>query len=851
MKKVVSMFLAVIMLFSCLLVSSPKAEAAKGQETRAIAIVFDNSGSMYIDGNDKPIKAWCQATYAMEVFASMLNEGDQLLIYPMHPITIGKDGKQEYTMQNPLQITNASKASTIRDIYTSHAGTTPIESIDCAADGLSAAKADKKYMIVLTDGDIFYTNGQSMSQSRTKQELDKRFGKYAGKVATVMYLGIGKQTVMPDTAQSEHFTKQQAAKSSDVRAALTKMCNQIFGRDTLPKNHISGKTIDFDISMNKLIVFVQGANVSDVKVSGTSGTVGTQTATATVKYGTAGCGNYKSEADTSLQGVIVTYEDCTAGSYTIDYKGSDAEIEVYYEPNADLNFIFTDASGNLVDPNELYEGEYKVSFGMMDGETKELIDSDLLGTPKYTGSYSINGKETQFTHEGASGDVSMALKMDDTFDAKLTVTYLSGYTITKDSSDFGWPEGGITVQPKPPGQLKLDISGGEDEYSLKELESGKPFIVKVSYDGTQLTGDALKSVQLNWDEKSSNAKLESKFADDHFEISLSHQDPSNPLNTKCGECSVPIEAIYAAPGSDQTKANVALKYKIKEDTASLKVALQAEQDYIVISELESAKPIIAKLTINGAPLTEEEFKAVKLTAVVNGEECPLTPKQQDSSYEIRLPAKGLKSGDYSVKVTAEYTDSLGRTTTVKESVSITLSTMPLWLKWAIGLGILLLLFLIIWAILHIRVLPKHCHVNKKDSVMIFDGEDEKTSTSFSGPIEKGQLTVYIKYAGTKAGIKMDVTPGKESYLMKSQVKRSASVNSNSVRKFGSSTITEASIGSIKYVLNDDSGKLERIPKSDKPFLLKHGTQVNFSGTMIQAGVQKPFSVKTKLNFKKK
>ncbi len=861
MKKVVSMFLAVIMLFSCLLVSSPKAEAAKKQESRAIAIVFDNSGSMWEDSNEKPITAWCQAIYAMEVFASMLNEGDQLLIYPMWPITVGKDGKTTYTMNNPLQIPKDAKPSAIRDICTPMAGTTPINCIEKAAAGVQKTNVDKKYLVVLTDGAEFWKDEKAtsgMGKDKSREVLDGYIQDSIEKGTTVMYLGIGKSAIMPETQESESFAKKKVelaedAETKPILSELTEMCNKIFGRDVLQGSHINGKEINFDISMKKLIVFVQGKNVEGVTVSGANGSVGKEIARADVQYGTAGTSDsrYKNVPDKGLQGEMITYENCSAGSYTIAYKGNDAKVEVYYEPDVDLSFVFTDASGNLVDPNALYEGDYTVSFGMKDGKTQQLTESDLLGTPKYTGSYFIDGQETKFDHKGARGEKTISLKMDQTFEANLTVTYLSGYTITKDSSEFGWPEGGVKVAPKPPGQLKLDISGGEDEYSLKELESGKPYIVKVSYDGTQLTGDALKSVQLNWDEGVSNAKLESEFAEDHFKIYLKHKDPSNPLDTKCGECSVTIEALYAAPGSDQTKANVPLKYKIKEDTANLKVVLEAEQDYIVISELDSAKPIIAKLTINGAPLTAEEFEAVKLTAVVNGEECTLTPKQQDSSYEIRLPAKGLKSGDYSVKVTAEYTDSLGRTTTVKESVSITLSTMPLWLKWAIGLGILLILFIIIWMILHIRVLPKYTHVVKRESVMIFDGEDQKTATAFDGSIDKGQLTVYVKYAGIKGGVKMDVTPGKESYLMKSQVKRSANVNSNSVRKFGNAAVTEASIGSIKYVLNDDSGKLERMPKNDKPFLVKHGTQVNFSGTMMQAGVQKPFSVKTKLNFKKK
>jgi hypothetical protein len=192
------------MLIVCIVtVSQPAYASEKADASRAIAIVFDNSGSMYKDGD----QAWSRATYAMEVFASMLNKGDTLLIYPMHPITVDA---MEYTMNSPFRVTNASQASTIRNIYTPKALGTPIESVDSAVEGLQALQADKKYMIVLTDGESFYRNGAEMSISETKRQLDTRFQSQAGKNMTVMYLGIGNQVVMPDTPQSEYFSKKQA-----------------------------------------------------------------------------------------------------------------------------------------------------------------------------------------------------------------------------------------------------------------------------------------------------------------------------------------------------------------------------------------------------------------------------------------------------------------------------------------------------------------------------------------------------------------------------------------------------------------------------------------------------------------
>ena len=844
MKRCISMILAVFLLITCIFVETPKVYASgKNNESRAIAIVFDNSGSMYESGN----QAWCRATYAMEVFASMLNSGDVLQIYPMWPITIGD---KTYTMEAPFQITDAKQASTIRDIFTADASGTPIESIDCAASGLQKVQADKKYMIVLTDGGTFSKNGSGLSKDRTRKELDNRVAQYAGEAMTVMYLGIGSAACMPNSAESEWFVKKQAVNTEDVLSTLTVMCNQIFGRDTLPKSRISGNTIEFDISMSKLIVFVQGDNISGLKLTG--GSVGKQVSSQQTMHSTKGAGDYKSVPDTSLQGMMVTYADCAAGTYNIEYTGTEASVEVYYEPDADLDFVFTDATGNTVDPQALYEGDYKVSFGMKDAKTGKLISSDLLGNPKYQGSYFIDGKEYPITHEGFSGSVDVPLKMGEKFEANLTVTYLSGYTISKDSSDFGWTEGGIQVAARPAGDLRLEISGGDDIYSLQDLEEGGPYIAKVYYQGTQLTGSELESVELKWEPETSNAEIKKEFADDHWKLSLHYKDPAAPQDTVCGACTVSIYAFYSAQGSSEAQAQCPLTYNIKDDFSPLQIDLYALETYIVIGELAESKAFVVSLKLNGVPLTAEDFANVNLQVDCGGVEHTVTENEQDSSYSIKLlPTEGIAEGNYQIKVTALHTDHIGRETAVNDAVTVTLSNVPLWVRWTVGILLLLIIFLIIWAILHIKVLPTKAHTTKKLSNLNFDGEDVTKSTSFLAEIKKDGARMQTQYGGRKFGLIMDVAPGQESYLYKSHKGRSAEVKPASVRKFGPAKIQEALIGTAKYTIDDETGKLIPALPNQKPFLLKNGATVRYSGTISDAGIDKDFEVLSKISFNKK
>lgn len=135
--------------------------------------------------------------------------------------------------------------------------------------------------------------------------------------------------------------------------------------------------------------------------------------------------------------------------------------------------------------------------------------------------------------------------------------------------------------------------------------------------------------------------------------------------------------------------------------------------------------------------------------------------------------------------------------------------------------------------------------------MNFDGDDVGKSTNFMAEIKKKSAKVQAQYGGKKFGVSMDVIPGKESYLYKSQKRRSAEVKVATVRKFGSAKIQEAMIGSTKYVTDENTGKLVPALPNQKPFTLTNGMMVKYSGTIQDAGIDKDFEVTSKINFKKK
>ena len=846
MKKTLSLLITVLILLNSLFISVVPVMASKTTITRSIAMVFDNSGTMYY-GN-----AWCRATYATEVFASMLNAGDTLSIHPMNPIDVNG---QKYTMDSPFVISDPSQASGIREIYTESAkGDTHIESIDAAANYVLGSPNENKYVIVITDGTEFYENGVALN-SQTKSKLEERFKKYTDSGVNILYLKIGSEGDIPQI-DSELYTAKKASDSKDVLSNLTAMCNQIFARDILPESHISDNTINFDISLSKLIVFVQGKDVKDLQVTGKDGATATLASTAETHYSTKGAENLveinKATIDESLQGMIVTYTDCGIGEYEISCTGESSNVEIYYEPDADLDFIFTDSEGNLVEPDSLYAGDYKVQYGLKDAKTGELIESDLIGDPKYEGFYELNGEKHPIQANGKSGETPISLKMDDKLNAELTASYLTGYSITKTSKDLGWPEGGIIVQPIPVGDLKVEISGGSDVCELQTLDKAAPYIVKVFYQDAQLTGAELQKVALKWNEEKSNAQITSTFKEDHYELTLNHKNPQDPLATKCGKCTLTLEAAYTADGSTETNCKKPFTYTIKDTATAIELLLSAPQTYFVVKDIDAGKSIKATVTVKGKPLSTEEFNALELKVDAEGIGYKVTPLANESAYEIKLDKSGkTDSGNYKLHVTAIHKDQLGRTTSADDKCSITLSTIPNWLRWLIIIIILLIIITVTYLIMHIKRLPTKLHTRKQDCEMVIGGGDGDITPSFSASIENDNLTVWSKVEDIVAGVTMDVKPADDSYLMTKQEKRKATVESKTVKKYGSADIKNVIIGDRMFIFNEETYQFEPEEGEFRNFDLKNGNTVEYSGTVWRDGSDQDFNVIVKLKYGKK
>ena len=258
-KSVLSVMLSVVMLMTVILVSQPKeVQAAQAGKNRAIYVVFDNSGSMYKPGN----MAWSQATYAMEVFAAMMNfdSGDVMKVFPMHPVTVNGNAGTDRTTSITVQSTD--DIAQIHNMYTPDPEGTPYTQVNTASAELTAlldsGAAQEGWLVVLTDG-IFDSDVPAAGlQEDLKQKAASRDNMY------VQFLGMGSEVEnVPDSNEDAGLYAQKAGDSAAVINELAIVSNRIFKRNEYP-GYKAGNPLKLDVPLSKLIVFAQGSNV-DIK----------------------------------------------------------------------------------------------------------------------------------------------------------------------------------------------------------------------------------------------------------------------------------------------------------------------------------------------------------------------------------------------------------------------------------------------------------------------------------------------------------------------------------------------------------------------------------------------------------
>ena len=491
-KKFIVSMLMILTILTGSMITPVTAEVTKTQRTHDVAIVFDNSGSMYTDTR------WSQAIYAMEVFAAMLDydHGDKLGIYPMETIQIGKGGE---SVSERLDISSKDDVNKIEKIYSPEGAETILKPAYDAAEYLKGSDKDDKWLIVLTDGE-FYFDRDAQSEKREAKSpgwLNDQLVKFTESEAiNVQYLGFAEASSLPGD-EAKNFYATSASSAEALTTELVNICNKIFKRNVMPA---SGGSFDIDVSMNSVIAFAQG---KDAKIGSLTGGDGKKVdITMSTDLGTPGEGTgftekypdeYPAPVAKGLSGQVVYFGECQAGKYTLEC--SDPNVQIFYEPNVGVKTELLDGDGKPVElSGEVLPGEYTLNYSLVDGKTGENVTNSPLLSPVSLNATVNNAGQNL---EGIASGTKIKLDADEKTQINVTGTFLSDYHISN-AGENGVFEFNVAA-PEPDNSalsVKVEVqnrNSGKKWYKLSDHESWLPIRVDVSYLGQSLSPDLLSN----------------------------------------------------------------------------------------------------------------------------------------------------------------------------------------------------------------------------------------------------------------------------------------------------------------------------------------------------------------------
>ena len=421
MKRTVAYLLTMLLLLTCVPVS---ATAETYIPTKVINLVYDDSGSM-IRTDGVYVDTWCQAKYAMEVFAAMLSERDTLNIYYMSDYSTSTTAKPKITLKGSRDATvTMNNVNTIHQMITD-CSDTPFNSVKKAYQDLKGVTADEKWLVVLTDGEF-----NDAKNSAVERYFDSCANESKIKIM-MLSMGPNAAAITPNPGKNIFF--EQAQNTTDIPKKLTGICNRIFQSNALPFD-VQNMTASFNVPMSQLIVFAQGKSVAIGNITDKDGNEIKPNANVKVSYSTTATTdkNYPATkvviAD-NLMGYVATFDtDFEPGTYKFNVTGAE-DIQVYYKPNVSIAAYLFDGEREVTAEENLMAGTYRLEFGFVNGTNGEKVtDTSLLGNIVYQSNITNKTYSNDVIQLSAGSGDSISLK-EGTLDIDVTARFLEYNTV--------------------------------------------------------------------------------------------------------------------------------------------------------------------------------------------------------------------------------------------------------------------------------------------------------------------------------------------------------------------------------------------------------------------------------------
>ena len=116
-----------------------------------INLVVDDSGSMFLDTSNQPIKLWSYAKYSLEVFAALLRPNDTLNVYLLSSYNQGDGAAVTPEVSLSGKASLQDRVDSIREMNL-NGRKTPFKPVQDAYKDLTQSGAVEKWLVILTDG---------------------------------------------------------------------------------------------------------------------------------------------------------------------------------------------------------------------------------------------------------------------------------------------------------------------------------------------------------------------------------------------------------------------------------------------------------------------------------------------------------------------------------------------------------------------------------------------------------------------------------------------------------------------------------------------------------------------------
>ena len=625
-RRLTALLAALVLLLGAMGSGLPAGAATQEGDTasRLIHVVYDDSNSMIMNKST----AWSEAKYSLEILSAMMQKKDTMNVYFM------SDFYPNSTSAGPA-LKNLSGADPVGNIGKIHnkvtdTSGTPFSSIRKAYQDLTDASGrgqyDEYHMVVITDGDSFYN-------SENGRDLDSLFGSAKQKNIKVTYLAIGQNAIKPSENPDGNVYVYQATPDNpngkdSILKKVTEMGERIFQR---PAHPVNSGTLKLKIPVSEIVIFAQGKDVAIGDIPGTNKNLSTAGITAadrdkaSLRPDNSNIGGIQNVVVAEgLSGAVATFtpasgEYISEGEYTLDVNVSN--YTVYYKPCLDVVLKLSDADGTEVkDGDEVNIGVYTAKYFLTypEGHPNHGQEANVSGLdidPAYTLTVTTDGKST---HKKGDSPTDVELKEGKT---RVTVTaqYLT-YISTDSSLNLAVED--LKVYP-----LTTELTPDKREYVLSEMEGDKEgytLTVRME-DGSPVPAELWKVCQATVN--CEGLDFEVKKNDGGTFTLFPRRKNGKYEDTASGDVPFTAVATVTEGGRVTYKGNdagVAVVYNdVIPDEKNGGFAVEVEKvlpSDIKSTEFNKAAPTAqVKITWNGNPLTEAQYKALKLTAAMKKE----------------------------------------------------------------------------------------------------------------------------------------------------------------------------------------------------------------------------------------